>query len=132
MNVRWSEIGLVLIGVAMLAAAAVASIKEAGAHQAPSGWKYPMECCHSETQRDCYPVPLKYIHETEEGYRVELPPGVHPNLPNGGSHLYGWDAVYDGKPKIRDSGDNEWHVCARNLYVDSPSWFCLYKPNGGV
>lgn len=34
----------------MLGLVTVASVLPCGAHTAPSGWQYPMECCH---QMDC-------------------------------------------------------------------------------
>jgi len=43
-------------------------ISVASAHQAPSRWNYPAECCSG---RDCEPLPSDQIEETPTGYLIK-------------------------------------------------------------
>lgn len=62
----------------------------APAHQAASGWQYPMECCHD---RDCAPVAADDVMEFHD----------HFALMNTG------EAV--SRSAARRSGDGGYHIC---------------------
>ena len=59
-----------LTGLALLALGPGAS-----AHQAMSGWSYPLECCHS---LDCAEIAGNTVRETPNGYVITVQPGSHP------------------------------------------------------
>jgi hypothetical protein len=44
------------------------------AHQAPSGWSYPVRCCSGI---DCGEIPASAVKEPPQGYRITLKPGDH-------------------------------------------------------
>lgn len=128
MDIRWSDIGLALTGVAALGAAAYLTLKEAGAHDAPSGWAYDAACCN---MTDCQPVATESVTETRDGYLVSLAPGEHKNAPEGFSALVPYrneDGTLNNR--IRISGDSEFHVCIAPY--PKPRLLCLYAKPGGV
>lgn len=61
----------------------------ATAHEAPSGWKYPTDCCAG---KDCHPVACEEL--TERG--------------DGG---FDWKNLHFGPFQVRQSGDHSCHVC---------------------
>jgi hypothetical protein len=89
------------------------------AHNAPSGWAYDGSCCST---RDCMPIPTEAVTTAPDGYRVELPPGLHPFAPGGISLLIPYDS-----PKLRPSGDNLYHLCI----TPAGGVPCLYQPPQG-
>ena len=78
------------------------------AHKAPSGWAYPLQCCHD---RDCRPVEGKAISESPDGYVIERT----------GEVLGYTDS------RVKDSPDGDYHWCsvAGN---DDGSTICLFVP----
>lgn len=111
----WS-VALAALTLAVLAWAAMAR-----AHQAPSGWAYDVECCHT---MDCAPVPDGAIRETHGGYVVTLRAGDHPMVSDGGLVA----TVPHGDPRIRVSGDEHRHACVST----GGRLLCIYVPPGGV
>lgn len=87
------------------------------AHKAPSGWEYDKECCDG---RDCAPRPVGFIQVVPGGFLV---------VPTGKFYPV-------GDPKIRVSGDAEFHWCGylpNSRYPGDPGIdYCLYVPPGGV
>jgi len=84
------------------------------AHEAPSGWSYSTECCSGF---DCAPATAE-VRATPQGWL----------LTDTG------EIVSYGSPKLRQSGDGEFHVCRPpGLQVDgSPLPLrCLYVPPQG-
>jgi hypothetical protein len=76
--------------VAVLAALAVAGV--ALAHDAPSGWEYPSDCCHGVgAGGDCHPVPCETLVEERDG--------LH------------WRNFHFTKDQVRPSKDRQCHVC---------------------
>lgn len=77
------------------------------AHQAPSGWQYPLECC---SDRDCMEVADTAIEERPEGYIIKETGEVIPMTDR----------------RIRFSPDGHFHWC-RSLYQEHRT-FCLFVP----
>lgn len=71
----------------------LALIVHARAHEAPSGWEYPMACCHNF---DCAPLDANRVKEIEGGYLID------------GKHFV---AQKDAK----DSPDGIYHACFPSL-----------------
>ncbi len=94
----------------------------ARAHQAPSGWTYPVECC-SDTQ-DCQTISGSDVTSDEDGYIVTLAPGEHRHAPEGGT-------FYMLDNQIKPSGDDNFHVCIHE-YTNGPGAICLYIPQQGL
>lgn len=80
----------------------------AGAHEAPSGWKYPLSCCSGY---DCRPVSAKWIQE--EGGAFIIP-------------TTGEAIPYTDK-RVKDSPDGEYHWCSKYGQDDTPT-ICLFVP----
>lgn len=112
--------------LALLVAGAIASAfitfvlmaSEAGAHEAPSLWMYPANCCSG---RDCSRVPMAQVSDGPEGYRVVLKPGDHNMAPNGGTYLIPY-------PLAKASGDHEFHICI----LPSGTVICFFYPPRGM
>lgn len=78
----------------------------AAAHQAPSGWQYPMHCCHD---RDCSPIAPSRVREVPDGYLVDGRWTVQ--------HIH-----------AGDSPDGEYHACFQgNDPVNFPPR-CFWRP----
>lgn len=110
-----------LTALAMLALASCGAGTPVYAHQAMSGWTYPVECC---SDRDCAVIDGRTVRETPAGYVVTVQPGGHP--------MWGREqtaplvvtfAYRDAKP----SPDGQWHLCI------SPTGrpLCLFPKQGG-
>lgn len=65
----------------------------AKAHQAPSGWNYPIECCHDQ---DCYEISEKDIVIVEGGYMILANKEIVPF------------------EKVKTSPDGRYHRCSYN------------------
>lgn len=78
------------------------------AHDAPTGWTYPMECC---SNYDC-----------RMDNRVKV-------VPRGYQVPSGEVVPFDDK-KVRQSPDGEYHWCTGGGYNHSPT-LCLFVPANG-
>ncbi|MCR4264682.1 hypothetical protein [Nitratireductor sp. ZSWI3] len=78
------------------------------AHEAPSGWNYPMECC---SNRDCQQIPANDVIERSEGYLVK---------PTGETLSY-------TDSRLRKSPDGVYHLCAVKR-VSNLHTICLFVP----
>jgi len=94
----------------------------ASAHQAPAGWDYDPECCHT---RDCAQVSDGAVREVQGGYQIVIQPGTHPMVRPGSAPVTAF--IEHGSSRIRVSGDEHKHVCLLGAHV-----FCVYVPPGGV
>lgn len=65
----------------------------ARAHDAPTGWSYPWQCCSGQ---DCREVPDDWIQEKQEGYRIVITDEVIPM----------------SDPRIKQSPDGHFHWCS--------------------
>lgn len=100
-----------LIGLAMIAAAMALTLSDADAHDAPTGWAYPLACC---SDRDCREIPDDWIVEGPDGYRIVITGEVIPLT----SH------------KVRLSPDGVFHWCSISG-SDDGSTICLFVPPRG-
>lgn len=110
--------------VQIVAAALALAALPAAAHQAPSGWFYPFECCAGF---DCAAVPSEAVSITAQGYRVTLRPGEHPMIRD-----REWtDTIPYGEAK--PSPDGEFHICIRPAtHAKAPlSRICFWAPPPG-
>lgn len=87
----------------------VALTNPSAAHQAPSGWAYPNECC---SNRDCHMIDAEQIVEGPSGYVV---------TPSGETLGY-------TDPRVKQSPDGAYHWCA---IPGSPRTICLFVPPQG-
>jgi hypothetical protein len=78
------------------------------AHQADSGWTYPLECCSNQ---DCRAISASKVTEGPDGYVVEI----------SGEQI----SYADGR--IRDSPDGEHHWCSVGGR-DNGRTICLFVP----
>lgn len=82
------------------------------AHEAPSGWIYPMMCCGNQ---DCRRVADHMIGEKPTGYLVRF-----------NNEMIG----YRDK-RIKQSPDGEYHWCSHSGN-DLTSTICLFVPPKGM
>lgn len=80
----------------------------AGAHLAPSGWVYPVQCC---SNRDCEPVHDARIIEGPQGYVVQ-----------DSGEIIGYR-----DERVKKSPDDEFHLCRAKSQVSSRA-ICLFVP----
>jgi len=78
------------------------------AHDAPSGWTYPPECCSSI---DCREVKESEIREVPGGYYVEK----------------SQEMISYKSYKAKDSLDGKYHLCTEGG-VDGAKVFCIFIP----
>ena len=84
----------------------------ADAHEAPSGWRYPWECC---SKMDCQMVAAQAISERPTGYVINRTGEV---------------VAYADK-RIRNSPDGEYHWCAHQSGRSAGETICLFVPPKG-
>lgn len=110
-----------LLGLALWSAAIAVAIM-AFAHEAPSGWTYPQECC--STTMDCAPIDDRLVQERADGWHVAVPRGAHETRPwFQGRHVFA-----RGSAAVKHSGDGRFHLCIGT----EGQWRCLYVPPGAV
>lgn len=96
---------------ATLLALLLASCEPALAHQAPTGWTYPANCC---SDKDCSMMERGQVEEVREGYRV----------PSG-------EVIAHGDKRIKDSPDGRFHWCRLEGFEMGEHWIhtlCLFVP----
>jgi hypothetical protein len=84
------------------------ALSPAYAHVAPSGWVYPYECC---SNRDCQPTHGGEITEGPSGYVI-----------NETGEIVGYR-----DPRIKNSPDGEFHLCAPRAGSAAKA-ICLFVP----
>lgn len=84
----------------------------AGAHDAPAGWSYDIECCSG---LDCYQAPASDVKETREGYLLST-----------------GELIPYSDRRIRPSRDEFFHECKPGGQTASLRSLCLYVPNKGL
>ena len=70
----------------------------ASAHQAPSGWTYPAECCN---EHDCEPIACDSVTETKSGLL--------------------WKSLEFTGNQIKATGDKDCHACAAKDGTGKPT-----------
>ncbi len=88
--------------------AASAVAMPAGAHEAPTGWRYPYSCCSGY---DCREVSSKVIGEGPEGYVIK---GTG-------------EVVSYSDARLKSSPDGEYHWCSV-AGADDTRTICLFVP----
>lgn len=73
----------------------------ADAHEAPTGWNYPLACC---SNRDCTMVRADKVRETPDGYVIRLVPGDHDFINAPATFVVPYS-------ETKDSPDGEYHLC---------------------
>ncbi len=84
----------------------------ASAHDAPTGWRYGIECCSTF---DCFQAPVDHVRETTDGYVVD---------PTG-------ELIPYGDRRIKISQDEFFHRCSHGGEINAGRTICLYVPNRG-
>lgn len=105
------------MGLGMILLGATTCVREGRAHEAPSGWSYPVRCCSG---MDCNMIPANRVSEGPQGYRIVLRPGDHDFIKHQTSFLVPYS-------KAEDSPDGEFHICI-NMQMDV---LCLFAPVRG-
>jgi len=77
----------------------------------PLGWKYPWSCCSNQ---DCRAEP-NGVAETPAGYTIKATGEVVPY----------------GDKRIKNSPDQDFHVCAHRAGLDAGKVICLFVPARG-
>lgn len=77
------------------------------AHEAPSGWTYPLYCCSNQ---DCRPIPDASVKEGKDGY----------SLPSG-------EVLPYSDSRIRHSPDGLYHWCSADG-ENTGKTICLFVP----
>ena len=101
MNARLHRPGPLVAG-ALTAAALAVMAPTASAHQAPSGWTYPLACC---SNRDCTRIADDRVRITPDGYVVSLQPGDHDFVPEA---AVTFPIPFDD---AQHAPDGEYHIC---------------------
>lgn len=98
---------------------AYATMADADAHQAPTGWAYPFECC---SNKDCGEIPASAVVEGPNGFVVTILPGQH-------------DMVKDAPVQYlipygteKPSPDGLTHICLNPAL----KMLCFFTGNRGV
>jgi hypothetical protein len=107
MRYRSSAVRFPLAGVAVVLAT-MAWMAPSFAHDAPSGWSYPMNCC---SNYDCREIPDASISTKSDGYQLAQ---------NG-------EVIPYSDQRLRNSPDGHYHWCSRNGQ-DSGATICLFVP----
>jgi hypothetical protein len=94
--------------IVLAASALAAASMPSQAHQAPSGWAYPLSCCSNQ---DCREVAGQAISERPEGYVIR---GTGETL------------SYADR-RIKDSPDGEFHWCSA-AGDENGRTICLFVP----
>lgn len=110
---------IVQMALAIAGAAALigAYASDADAHEAVSGWSYPMQCCSGY---DCRPIggsesdKAERVYETALGYRF----------------LTSDEVIPYGDPRVKVSPDGEYHWCTVQGKSDGKT-ICLFVPPMG-
>lgn len=95
-----------IVAVAFMVAAFLFVLHGVSAHQAPSGWQYPLECC---SDHDCAPIADADI----------------PRPLDGGDWLLTTGEVVL-RSKVKWSPDGHYHLCRMGEVI-----FCLFVPPQG-
>lgn len=106
---RLLVIGLMLMGLF------IGAILSASAHDSPSGWSYPLECC---SDRDCAEVDKAGYVTTSDG-RVLMSVTTK----------FGTMTV-DENTKRYDSKDSKLHACIYKYPDGAPRVICIFYPPG--
>jgi hypothetical protein len=85
--------------------------KWAFGHEAPTGWAYGVECCHS---MDCYQAPVGDVKESSAGYALST-----------------GEIIPYGDHRIKRSQDEYFHECKPLGDPKQMHSICIYVPDRG-
>jgi len=108
---------LATITIAIMLAAGTTHTR---AHQAPTGWDYPFECC---SEADCAPIDASAVREIRTGFVVTIAPGRHPMWPTERREPLVLEIPHQN---TRQSPDGFWHLCIN----DAGELLCFFAPGG--
>lgn len=113
----------IIVFVGLIGLFVVSAVLAVYAHDAPTGWSYPMECCH---QLDCGPVVKTDFTDPKDGSLRKLIVTIEKQ----GTF---YTAVVDTTFPVRQSPDNLMHACIRPPAVDQVfgRLICLFVPPTG-
>lgn len=101
-------------------AALLALATPALAHEAPTGWTYPSNCCSGT---DCDRIPSRTVKTLQDGYHVSLKMGDH----HFATRPLQFTVPY-GDRRLRNSPDGDYHLCMNSAFTI----LCFYVPPPGV
>jgi hypothetical protein len=78
------------------------------AHNAPTGWSYPMNCCSGV---DCREVKSSWVKELPTGYEI----------------IKTHELILFHDKRLKDSPDGEYHWCSTQGHDDGRT-ICLFIP----
>jgi hypothetical protein len=81
-------------------------------HDAPTGWKYPLNCC---SNNDCREVADKAVGEVPDGYLIRTT----------------GELLHYGDKRLKDSPDGEFHWCSA-AGSNTGRTICLFVPPRGM
>ena len=93
----------------------------ARAHQAMSGWTYPLSCC---ADNDCAQISPQAVRETAGGYVVTIAPGTHPMWRADRSAPLVVRVLYS---EAKPSPDGRFHICLNG----AGDLLCFFAAIGG-
>ncbi|MBT1154335.1 hypothetical protein J1C56_01885 [Aminobacter anthyllidis] len=97
----------------------VVGMVKAYAHEAASGWDYPLSCCFGTASGgDCQAISSKTVTPIAGGYRITLVPGDHNQVTK--PHVFEVPA-----DKVRISEDTSYHIC---LWPTEDKVQCFFAP----
>jgi hypothetical protein len=99
----------------------VVGIGMARAHQAESGWAYPIACCSGN---DCYSIAEEEVKLVGGLYQIVKTGELFSNPDSGEPPA--------GARKWRWSGDSQFHRCSPSGQQSDQLSFCLFVPAPGV
>lgn len=109
------------LGLALMLLASCGAGSPVYAHQAMSGWTYPLSCC---ADNDCAQIDPSTVRETSGGYVVTIAPGSHPM----------WRADRPAPLVVRipyreakTAPDGRWHICLNG----AGDLLCFFVALGG-
>jgi len=108
--------GLLALGILLV-------VDYAYPHSAPSGWKYPPDCCDPEGW-ECDPIPAEAVKQLPNGmWEITLTAKDHKFVPRTATKDN--PMVYNYPSAIRASGDGEYHAC---ISKNGQTIHCLFIP----
>lgn len=101
---------IALTGLVTLASALIAG--QSRAHDAPTGWTYPLLCC---SNKDCKQISSADVRPVQTGWLIEQTGEV----------------VTYGDKRLKDSPDGLYHRCAFSADFEKGRTLCLFVPPMG-
>jgi len=114
--------GALLLGFSIGMGAWFVSVKAGLAHESPTGWEYPSDCCTPDGM-ECDPIPDSAVQHFEDYVIVTLNPGDHKHI----KKTISFKKFRKGG-KVRYSGDHLTHAC---VSTSGKYLWCVFYPAWG-